>query len=85
MDLFLATAAATHCPPHCGQHLLVHVAGGGRIRLKTDARNLEEIGGRLRRERALIGQMTFDDDEGEHVCSVLIPSSRIELVIDADV
>lgn len=64
--------------------LSVHVSGGKRIYLTMDVTGLDDVCERLRRERALIGQMTFSDDEGEHVRDVLIPSSRIDFVVDAD-
>lgn len=64
--------------------LSVHVWGGQRIQLTMDVGGLDEVGERLRRERALIGQMIFSDDEGERVRDVLIPSNRIDFVVDAD-
>lgn len=64
--------------------LLIHVSGGGRVHLQTDAHDLGDIAERLRRERALVGQMTFSDEHGERVCEVLIPGSRVDFVIDAD-
>ena len=73
--------AAQHAPR---RKLLVHVSGGGRIGLTMDVRGLDDVGDRLRRERALIGQMTVSDEHGEHVCEVLIPSSRVHFVVDAD-
>lgn len=67
-----------------GMKLLIHVSGGGRVHLQTDARDLGDIAECLRRERALVGQMTFSDEHGERVCDVLIPSNRIDFVVDAD-
>ncbi len=64
--------------------LLVHMSGGKHIHLTMDVGGLDDVSERLRRERALIGQMTFSDDDGEHVREVLIPSNRIDFVVDAD-
>lgn len=69
---------------HQRRMLSVHVSGGKSIDLTMDVSGLEEVGERMRRERALIGQMTFSDDHGEHVRDVLIPSSRIDFVVDAN-
>lgn len=64
--------------------LSIHVSGGKRINLTMDVACLDDVAERLRRERVLIGQMSFSDDYGDHLRDVLIPSSCIDFVVDAD-
>lgn len=66
------------------QSLAIYLAGGRCIDVVINASNMEEVAERLRRERVLIGQMSFTDEEGDHVRDVLIPSNRIDFVVDAD-
>ena len=84
MTSFTSSVSQLHPAYRTGMKLLIHVSGGGRVHLQLAAHNLDDVAERLRRERALVGQMTFSDDEGEHVRDVLIPSNRIDFVVNAD-
>ena len=62
----------------------VHLWGGEALRLRLAARNLSAIGEGLRQERALLGRMLVEEDGCSTLVGVLVPSGRIQLVVDHD-
>lgn len=73
--------AAQHLVRH-EQAFLIHLVGGGRLRMVLEARGLSDIQDALLRHRALIGRHVFESDVGsEESLPALIPANRVEMVI----
>lgn len=74
------------CPapirPIAPREFSVRLQGGEVIRLLLAEPDLAAVGERLRYERALIGQIVFDDDGCLETAAALIPGHRIQLVVD---
>lgn len=73
-------------PPHRGDPLCraeVHVAGGRRLSLKVFADDFEDIARSMIRDRFLMGVFEAGDDEIMER-AILIPTNRIDYVVDLD-
>ena len=61
---------------------VVHLVGGGHIKMMLEATSLSDVQNTLLRQRALIGRHMFVSDHGiEESIPALIPSNRIQMVI----
>lgn len=70
-------------PARHEQAFLVHLVGGGCLKMMLEARDLSDVQDALQRQRALIGRHVFDSEIGlEQSTPALIPSNRIQMVID---
>lgn len=62
---------------------LVHLVGGGCLKMILEARDLGDVHDSLLRHRALIGHHVFESDLGvEESVPALILSTRVQMVID---
>lgn len=62
----------------------VRLWGGETLRLRLAAGDLSAVGEGLRQERALLGRMLVEEDGCSTLVGVLVPSGRIQLVVDHD-
>lgn len=73
-------AAARH-----EQAFLIHLVGGGSLKMMLDARDLSDIQHALRQHRALIGRHVFESEIGlEESMHALVPAARVQMVIDCE-
>lgn len=62
---------------------LVHLVGGGCLKMILEARDLGDVHDSLLRHHALIGRHVFESDLGlEESVPALILSTRVQMVID---
>lgn len=65
------------------QAFLVHLVGGGCVKMMLEARDLADVQHALKHQRVLIGRHVFESEIGlEESMPALIPASRIQMVID---
>ena len=62
---------------------LVHLIGGGCVKMMLEARDLSDVQHALQHQRVLIGRHVFESEIGlEESMPALIPTSRIQMVIE---
>lgn len=80
-DSFGRVGAVQHLARH-EQAFLIHLVGGGCLKMMLEAKGLSDVQDALLRHRALIGRHVFESEFGfEESLPALIPSSRIKMVI----
>jgi hypothetical protein len=79
-----------HDPPNhaaktdCSRLAEVHIAGGRRISLKVFADGFEDIARGMIRDRFLMGVFEAGDHDQIMERAILIPTNRIDCVVDLD-
>lgn len=65
--------------------VMVHLAGGGQIKLAVGMSSFLELADALDRRRSLLGQVAVNDGFGGEVwVPALIPAARVNMVLGAD-
>lgn len=65
------------------QAFLVHLVGGGSVKMMLQASDLSDVQHSLQHNRALIGRHVFESEIGlEESMPALIPAARVQMVID---
>ena len=81
MPYFPPSASSGGDPPRRAE---VHIAGGRRISLKVFADDFEDIARGMIRDRFLMGVFEVDDPDQVMERAILIPTNRIDCVVDLD-
>lgn len=79
----LATAPPTQ-GEFSSRSLQVHMAGGRHVMVHVEGADLDEVAFRLARDRFLLGALETEQDGCTARKRILIPTSRIDYVVDLD-